>query len=98
MSRANILVLIDALGRGGAERALVNQLPELKRRGFDIEVAALWPDYDLAPELEQQGIPVHRLGLRPRWNAISGLLALARIGRRRRIHIVHGHLFFGGVY
>src|SRR5207247_228325 len=97
-SRANILVLIESLGRGGAERALVNQLPELRRRGFDIEVAALWAPYDLAPELEQQGVPVHRLDVRPRWNALGGLRALARLGRRRRIDVVHGHLFFGSVY
>ena len=50
-----ILFLIETLGNGGAERVLVNTLPELKKLGIICEVAILFKRDDLAVELEEHG-------------------------------------------
>ncbi len=93
-----ILVMIESLGRGGAERALVYLLPRLQARGFCFEVAALWPPYDLAPELETAGIPVHRLDIRFKWNLLAACWKIAFLCRVSRFDILHSHLFFAAFY
>src|SRR5205807_1797296 len=73
-------------------------LPQLRRLGHHCEVAALWPPYDLAEALEQQGIVVHRLDLPHRWHVASALGKLEQLCRRHRFEIMHAHLFFAGIY
>lgn len=93
-----LLIVIDSLGRGGAEQALVNLLPALKEHGCDCEVAALWPPYDVAVELEESGIVVHRLNVSHRWNAVQAVRRLCRLARRLRSDVLHGHVFFASIY
>ena len=93
-----ILHVIESLGRGGAEQALVNLLPALARRGHHCEVAALWGPYPLAEPLEAAGIRVQRLDLGHRWHLGQGIPRLSRVWRNGRYDIVHAHLFFSGVY
>lgn len=93
-----ILHVIESLGRGGAEQALVNLLPALARRDHRCEVAALWGPYPLAEPLEAAGILMHRLDLSHRWHLGQGVPRLSRIWRGGRYDIVHAHLFFGGLY
>ena len=93
-----ILSVIESLGRGGAEQLLVNLLPILLSRGHTCEVAALFPPYDLAPELERSGITVHRLNVNHRLNLVQGVAKIAALCRRGRFDIVHAHLFWAAVY
>jgi glycosyltransferase involved in cell wall biosynthesis len=93
-----VLHLIETLGVGGAERALVNTLPWLARCDIESEVATLWGDDELAPELEQQGVCVHSLGLQGRWNLWRGAHAVKSLVARRGIDVVHSHLYFAGIY
>ncbi len=95
-----VLHVIEALFRGGgAEQALANLLPELKRVGVETEVVALWPRHDVAEELEAAGIPVHRLELSyaKRWSP-RVQLELANVVAGSRPDIVHAHLFFSGIH
>lgn len=98
MSSLRVLSVIETLGRGGAEQVLVNGLPALQKRGHPCAVAVLRPPYTLAPDLEAAGIPVHALNLNHRWNLPQGVSRLVRVAGRFRATIIHGHLFFGGVY
>jgi glycosyltransferase involved in cell wall biosynthesis len=98
VSDITLLAVSESLGRGGAEQALVNMLPALQLRGCRCEVVALHPPYTLAPDLERAGITVHRLEMTHRWVIAQGVSRLARLLRRRRYDIVHGHLFFAGLY
>jgi glycosyltransferase involved in cell wall biosynthesis len=61
-------------------------------------VAALWPPYHLAGQLEQAGIVVHRLDVSHRWNILQGTARLASLFRRGRYDVVHAHLFYAGIY
>jgi glycosyltransferase involved in cell wall biosynthesis len=93
-----ILHIIESLGRGGAEQALVNLLPALRVRGIECEVAALWPPYVLASELEQKGIQVHRLDIARRRSVIKGTLKVSKCLRQGQFDIAHAHLFFSNLY
>src|SRR4051794_19218553 len=72
-----VLSVIETLGRGGTETQLLRTAGELVSRGHEWHVAVLLPPYDLQPELEKHGVPVHRLNIRRRWNAIGASMRLA---------------------
>ncbi len=93
-----VLYIIESLGRGGAEQALVNVLPAIRAHGHHCEVAALWPPYDLAADLEEQGFPVHRLDITGRWNAAQAVLRLVRVARRVDPDLLHAQLSFAILY
>ena len=89
-----LLTIIESLGKGGAERVLVNTVPELKKIGIDCEIIILFNKDDLAQELEEFGIKVHRLELSNKWNIFEAIIKLNRIYRNKNYDIVHAHLFF----
>ncbi len=92
-SPARILWLAKGLGRGGAERLIVESVHHLQAHRFHVEVAYLLPWKDaFVPELEAMGVPVHCLGatkvaLDPRW-----VWRLRRLVRERRFDLVHTHM------
>jgi len=96
--KIKLLTIIETLGRGGAERVLVNTLPELQKIGIDCEVAILFQRDDLANELEDRGIKVHKLNLSYKWNIFEGVYKLYNLIRINRYSIVHAHLFFAYFY
>jgi len=67
-----VLHLIESLGRGGAERRLVNDLRYLDRRHFNNLVCTLRPPHDLADEVRALGVPVQCLGIGSLRGLISG--------------------------
>jgi len=93
-----LLSIIETLGKGGAERVLVNTLPKLQKQGIDCEVAILFERDDLAIELEEQGIKVHRLLLSHKWNVIEGVSKLNKLLKTNDYDIIHAHLFFSYFY
>lgn len=93
-----ILNVIESLGRGGAEQALVNLLPTLCNRGIKCEVAVLWSPHSLVTDLEKQGISVHCLNIRHRWSILAALSKITKLLHKGHFDIVHAHLFFAGFY
>lgn len=93
-----LLSVIETLGSGGAERVLVNTLPELKKIGIECEVAILFDKDDLAKELELESIKVHRMYLSNKWNIIKGVYRLNNIIKKNCYNIIHAHLFFAYFY
>ena len=93
-----ILFIIETLGNGGAERVLVNTLPELQKLGIECEVAILFKRDGLAEELEDQGIKVHRLHLSYKWNVVEGISKLNSLLKTNHYDIIHAHLFFAYFY
>ena len=93
-----ILSIIETLGKGGAERVLVNTLPSLQKLGIDCEVAILFERDDLAEELEMHGIKVHCLHLSYKWNIIEGVYKLNQVIKTNNYDIIHAHLFFAYFY
>lgn len=92
------LHVIESLGRGGAEQALVNLLPALREHEFESEVLALRGPLDLRDELEAAGIRVHQLDRFPKWRLNEGARAVRDAAGRTGASLVHGHLYFAGLY
>lgn len=93
-----LLTVIESLGKGGAERVLVNTLPELQKIGIDCEVIILFDKDDLAKELEDFGIEVYKLNLSNKWNIFEGITKMLKIYNYKEYDIVHAHLFFAHFY
>lgn len=73
-----ILLIIDSLGSGGAQRQMVNLACGLKARRHDVKLFAYYPEGHYRPLLEKSGIPVH---LHPKPSRFS----LAPIASLRRL-------------
>jgi glycosyltransferase involved in cell wall biosynthesis len=98
MRNVKILLVIDTLGRGGAEQVLVNVVPMLIERGFVCEVVATRPPYDLASALERAGVPVHRLDIREPRNFPVAVARLVGLVHRTRPDLIHSSLLFSITY
>jgi glycosyltransferase involved in cell wall biosynthesis len=96
--KIKLLTLIETLGKGGAERVLVNTLPELQKLGINCEVAILFKEDDLVKELEDKGIKVHKLNLSYKWNIFEGIYKVYKLTKSNHYNIVHAHLFFAYFY
>jgi glycosyltransferase involved in cell wall biosynthesis len=97
VERRGLLNVIESLGRGGAERLIVTTHRELDRARYRPAVAALWPPYDLADELEALGVSVHRLDTAGPRDLLRAIFRLRAVMRRERPDIVHTHLFAANV-
>jgi glycosyltransferase involved in cell wall biosynthesis len=91
------LHVIDSLGRGGAEQVLLTLLPALRDQGCAVELAVMHAPYDLQPEFEALGIPVHHLPKARKWALRARARALAGLAGRIGADIVHAHLYFPAV-
>ncbi|CAN5786697.1 glycosyltransferase [soil metagenome] len=86
-----VLHLIDHLGSGGAQTALLNLLRYRDPARFECVVASMHGRGPMAAEFEALGLPVVSLSAR-RWPPLY-LFALPRLLRTQRFDVVHFHLF-----
>lgn len=85
-----ILWLTKGLGRGGAERLLVDAAHLLEREDCELHIAYLLPwKSDLVEEARASGATVTCLGAGPK--AIGWPLRLAGFLRRERFDVIHTH-------
>jgi len=90
--RQCVLLLAKGLGRGGAERLLVESVRRLDRSRFEVEVAYLLPWKDaFVPDLEAMGVRVTCLGARNDLDA-RWVLSLRRLLQSRRFDLVHAQM------
>jgi glycosyltransferase involved in cell wall biosynthesis len=84
-----VLVIIKGLGRGGAEKLILDAAPHWDRSRFDYEVAYVLPYKDaLVAPLRDAGIPVHCLS---EADASNWARAMRRLVTTQEILLVHGH-------
>jgi glycosyltransferase involved in cell wall biosynthesis len=90
-----VLHIINYLGRGGAEKLLVNILPVYKSLGHEVAVLQL-SDAQAEPSylkaLTDQGIECLSLGTGSVYSP-KHIASLIRFLRNRRFDVVHAHLF-----
>lgn len=97
MSRRRILTVVESLGRGGAERLVVNLHDRLPRSRYDLRVASLTPPDDLAEELREMKVRVYSLGLELPRDLPRAVWKLRRFMAGYRVDLVHTHLYFANV-
>ena len=70
MINKRILVVIDSLGYGGAERLLVSLLPYIEKYNYKFDVIVLFSDLSLKSEMKLAGINVIALNQKysDRWS------------------------------
>lgn len=96
-----VLILSSSLVIGGAERQIVALARGLHRLGHHVAVAVFYPGGGFEPELRAEGIPVHDLRRRGRWDLVAFPARLARLVRAERPDVVQSYLggpnFFAAV-
>lgn len=94
----NVLFLVRGLHLGGAERQLATLARALRRRGHQAEVAVFYAGGSLEEEVRAEGIAVHDLGKRARWDALGALIRLGRLVRSRRPDAVLAYMNLANLY
>ena len=84
-----VLHIIETMGRGGAEHALLNLLPLAQANGVESTVCALSKPYDLQEDFEKEGIKVMGLNGLSFWKKRNKLISYCA---EQKIDIVHSHL------
>ncbi len=84
--------VITTLSTGGAETMLYRLLCAMDRSRFRNSVISLAGDGTIARKIRATGIPVRVLDIRP-WQAVTGILRLARELRRERPHVIQTWMY-----
>jgi glycosyltransferase involved in cell wall biosynthesis len=89
-----LLLVVDSLEVGGAERQVVDLAVALRRKGYEVTVACSIAG-DLSGVLEEAGIPVRPLldRLAKRRFSLSYAWRLRRLLRKERFDLVHAHIY-----
>jgi len=89
-----VLLVIDSLRPGGAERVVCQLARALSQLGgLDVHLVTLYPSMELAGELEGAGVGVSTLGMSHKYQVWSGVRRLRRLARELDPDVVHVHLF-----
>ena len=89
-----MLLVVDSLETGGAERQVVDLAVALRRKGYEVAVACSVAG-ELSDVLGDAGIPVHPLLRRlvKRRLSVAYAWRLRRLLRRERFDLVHAHIY-----
>ena len=93
--KKTILVLIDNLGRGGAETLLMGILPELNKK-FSVIIVTLSIEYEFG-EQELICAEKYSLGFQGKYSFLPAILKLKRIIKKTKPQIIHAHLFYSSI-
>jgi len=93
-----LLLVVDSLEVGGAERQVVDLAVALRREGYEVTVACSVAG-DLSGLLEEAGIPVRPLldRLAKRRFSVAYAWRLRRLLRKERFDVVHAHIYASAV-
>src|SRR5215207_5011088 len=93
-----VLLVVDALEVGGAERHVVDLASALHRKGYEVEVACSITD-GLSKPLEEAGVPVRPLTRRlvKRRVSLAYTRGIRKLLREGRFDLVHAHIYASAV-
>ena len=99
MKNKRILVVIDSLGYGGAERLVVSLLPYIEKYNYKFDVMVLFSDLSLKPEIELSGINVITLNqdYADRWSVLR-LFYYFRAAVVDKNMILFGDIYFLAIF
>ena len=95
--KTRVALLTTNLARGGAEAQVVQLAKGLRRRQWDVSIISLLPVTAFGEELDDAGVAVSSLRMRPGTPDPFALARLVRVLRRLRPQILHGHMFHANV-
>ena len=96
--RLRVLMLVDRLRRGGAERLLVGLAAHLPRERFEVAVCTTRAEHGRLLE-DLQAADVEHIAIDRRYRFdLAGLRRLGALFRGRRFHVLHAHKFGSNVW
>jgi len=97
--KIKLLHVVGRFGIGGTERQQAELIKRLPADRYEQTVAAMEKGA-FAAEVEQRGVPVIEFPFTSFYNirAARNYLALARLIRRQRFHLVHCHNFYSNIF
>lgn len=87
-----ILFFVRGLNVGGAQRQLVALMRGLRRRGHEVSVAVFYGGGVFEEEVRGEGIAIHDLEKRGRFDTLPFMTRFVRLVRSERPQIVHGYM------
>jgi glycosyltransferase involved in cell wall biosynthesis len=84
LKKLKVLLVIDSLGSGGAQRQLVNLAKGLKSKGYCVEFLTYYPKINFfRHELVKAGVPIHDVNKKKRFslNVVAKLFSLIKSKR-----------------
>ena len=87
-----LLLLSTSLGRGGAERQIVDLTTRFRQRGWAVAVVTMTPPSDHVPELEAVGATVVSLDMQRARPTPGAFLRYVRFVRKWRPDVIHSHM------
>src|SRR5437870_11593086 len=92
-----IACLITGLHGGGAETVLFHMLRFMDRERFEPVVISLMDRGKFGDAIEQMGIPVHTIGLRPSRATPAAFFRLVKIMRAVRPDVIQGWMYYANL-
>ena len=92
----SILFVVNCLDVGGAEIQVMRLAEGLRRRGWSVSVVSMLPPA-LYEQLQESGVQVYSLKMRPGVPNPAALLRLRRIVKRIRPDMVHSHIVHANI-
>ena len=96
--KIRILHIIESLGPGGAERALLTNLTYLDRDKFYNIVVYLYNDEFFLSDLKEIGVKAYSLNLKNIYQPFAAISRIIKIIKSEKIDIVHTNLFGADIY
>jgi glycosyltransferase involved in cell wall biosynthesis len=87
-----LLLLITSLGRGGAERQIVDLTVRFRRRGWAVAVVSMTEPWAHVEELKAAGAEIVDLGMLRARPTPRGFLKYVRFVRKWRPDVIHSHM------
>jgi glycosyltransferase involved in cell wall biosynthesis len=87
-----LLLLITSLGRGGAERQIVDLTVRYRQRGWAVAVVSMTPPSDHVEELVAAGAQVVNLDMQRARPTPRAFLQYVRFVRKWRPDVIHSHM------
>lgn len=93
----HVVHVIGSLRTGGAEKMLVNLLQAADKTDFRYTVLCLSTAGELAPLLDESGVPVKVYKVRLR-NFVRDIFYLARWFKEEQVKVIHSHMFYATLW
>jgi glycosyltransferase involved in cell wall biosynthesis len=87
-----LLLLITSLGRGGAERQIVDLTTRFRRRGWEVAVVSMLEPTDHLEALAAAGATVIHLGMARARPTPGALMQYVRFVRKWKPDVIHSHM------
>jgi len=96
--KIRILHIIESLGPGGAERALLTNLTYLDKDKFYNVAVYLYNDEFFLSDLKEIGVKAYSLNLKNIYQPFTAINRIVKIIKSEKIDIVHTNLFGADIY